>query len=144
MSGHSRGDWYASLADIADSAESAEYWAVFGVTHRGNRHCLGEFATEALAWAAVRGLKRFPTRPARTSRSTPRAAAARSAKADSSERAIVQLEVSRDKADTSMVELFALCSDGTVWHRGVGVGRGRGLIDEEWTEITLKGMRPNP
>lgn len=46
MRGHSRGKWYCSLKDIAPSEEEAEYWAVFGVTQRGNRHCLGEFPSE--------------------------------------------------------------------------------------------------
>jgi len=41
MRGHSRGEWYCSIDDIAPREEEAEYWALFGVTHRGNKHCLG-------------------------------------------------------------------------------------------------------
>ena len=53
MRGHSRGEWYGTADDIADSEESADYWALFGVTHRGNKHCLGEFKTKAGATAAM-------------------------------------------------------------------------------------------
>lgn len=52
MRGHSRGEWYGTLEDIVDSEEEAEYWALFGVTHRGNKHCLGEFATKLAAMSA--------------------------------------------------------------------------------------------
>jgi hypothetical protein len=55
MRGHSRGDWWGTLDDIVDAEDEAEYWAVFGVTHRGNRHCLGEFPTKRAAATAVRG-----------------------------------------------------------------------------------------
>ena len=57
MRGHSRGEWYCSLDDIAPSEDEAEYWAVFGVTHRGNRHCLGEFLTKSDAQFAVDGIR---------------------------------------------------------------------------------------
>ena len=59
MRGHSRGDWWGTLDDIATSEEEAEYWAVFGVTHRGNKHCLGEFPTKRAAVFAVRGFTRL-------------------------------------------------------------------------------------
>jgi hypothetical protein len=64
MRGHSRGEWYCSLGDVAPSEEEAEYWAVFGVTHRGNKHCLGEFPTKTAARAAVHGLKTIWEPPA--------------------------------------------------------------------------------
>ena len=50
--GHSRGEWYGTFEDIVDSEEEAEYWALFGVTHRGNKHCLGEFPTKSVAMSA--------------------------------------------------------------------------------------------
>lgn len=49
MRGHSRGEWYGTLENIVTSEEDAEYWALFGVTHRGNKHCLGEFPTKSAA-----------------------------------------------------------------------------------------------
>jgi len=52
MRGHSRGEWYAAQKDVVSSDEDAEYWALFSVTSRGNRHCLGEFPTKAEALAA--------------------------------------------------------------------------------------------
>jgi len=52
MRGHSRGEWYAAQTDIVNSDEDADYWALFGVTPRGNKHCLGEFPTKAEALAA--------------------------------------------------------------------------------------------
>ena len=52
MRGHSRGEWYGTFEDIVDSEEEAEYWALFGVTHRGNKHCLGEFPTKSVAMSA--------------------------------------------------------------------------------------------
>lgn len=58
----------------------------------------------------------------------------------SSPREIVQLEVSSHGEGDTMLELFALCSDGTVWHRGIGIGKGRGFSDESWTEISLRGL----
>ena len=131
MLGHSRGEWYGSLDDIAESDEEAEYWAVFGVTHRGNRHCLGEFPTKAAATAATQSLRYFP----HTARPKP--------KDPSGARHIVQLEVKPDSHDSSMVELFALCNDGTVWHRGIGVRGNRGFMDESWEEISLDGLEPD-
>ena len=53
MRGHSRGEWYATQKDIANSEDEAEYWALFSVTHRGNKHCVGEFATKLDALAAL-------------------------------------------------------------------------------------------
>jgi hypothetical protein len=52
MRGHSRGEWYATQKDIANSDEDADYWALFSVTLRGNKHCVGEFPTKAEALAA--------------------------------------------------------------------------------------------
>ncbi len=54
MRGHSREEWYATLDDIAACDEDAEYWALFGITRRGNTHCLGEFLTKSAAIAAKR------------------------------------------------------------------------------------------
>ena len=63
MRRHSRGDWYCSFDDVALSEDEAEYWAVFGKTHRGNRYCLGGFPTKAAAESGVNGLNsiRYPT-----------------------------------------------------------------------------------
>ncbi len=52
MRGHLRGEWYATQQDIVGSDDIAEYYALFSVTARGNKHCLGEFATKAEALAA--------------------------------------------------------------------------------------------
>lgn len=54
MRGHSRGEWYAAQEDIVNSEAEAEYWALFSVTHRGNKHCVGEFATKLDALAALK------------------------------------------------------------------------------------------
>ena len=53
MRRHSRGDWYGALDDIAECEEDAEYWALFGITHRGNKHCVGEYPTKAAALLAL-------------------------------------------------------------------------------------------
>jgi len=58
MRGHSHGKWYGTVDNVAESEADAEYWAVFGVTHRGNRHCLGEFLSKDAALAAVNGFDR--------------------------------------------------------------------------------------
>lgn len=71
MKGHCRGEWYGTQGDIVESAEIAENWAVFGITHRGNKHCLGEFASESAAWIAIRGLKFFSTGESRSFRPAP-------------------------------------------------------------------------
>ena len=126
MRGHSRGEWYCSLDDIAPSEEEAEYWAIFGVTHRGNKHCLGEFPTKTAAKTAVQGLKTLWKRPEPT-RST-------------RGRKIVQIEGVADKKDSSMVDIFALCDDGSIWRRGVGTLRNSGLIDDQWERIPLDGI----
>lgn len=60
MHGHSHGEWYGTVDDVAESDLDAEYWAVFGTTHRGNRHCLGEFPTKQAALSVVRGISRIP------------------------------------------------------------------------------------
>ena len=54
MRGHTHGEWYGTLEDIADREDDARYWALFGVTARGNKHCLAEFSTKADAEAAKR------------------------------------------------------------------------------------------
>ncbi len=125
MRGHSRGDWYGTLDDIVDSEEEAEYWALFGVTHRGNKHCLGEFPTKSAAISAKQGISRIP---------------GRARKARASERKIVQIEVAYNRQETTMIELFVLCDDGTVWRRGIGIGRGSVLEDERWEQISLEGV----
>jgi hypothetical protein len=128
MRGHSRGEWWGTLGDIVESDDDAEYWAVFGVTHRGNKHCLGEFPSKSAAIAATRGLKHFPTSiPIRP-------------RTEGNRRQIVQLMIVTDARDDSMIELFALCNDGTVWHRGIGVRDNRGFVDEAWEEVTLDGL----
>ena len=58
MRGHSRGEWYCSLDDVAPNACEAEYWAIFGTTYRGITHCLGEFPTKSGAEAAAFGSRR--------------------------------------------------------------------------------------
>jgi len=126
MRGHSRGEWYCSLDDIAPSEDEAEYWAIFGVTHRGNRHCLGEFPTKSAAEAAARGLMfiRRRVQPPPPIRG----------------RKIIQIEIVPDGDDRAMVDIFALCEDGTIWRRGVGIGKHSGLIDDQWQPILLDGI----
>ncbi len=126
MRGHSRGGWYCSLDDIAPSDEEAEYWAIFGVTHRGNKHCLGEFPTRSAAESAAQGLKSFRKRaePASSTRG----------------RKITQIEVVADRNEPSMVDIFALCDDGSIWRRGVGIRRSSGLMDDRWERIPLDGI----
>ena len=126
MRGHSRGEWYCSLDDVAPSEDEAEYWAVFGATHRGNKHCLGEFSTKSAAEAAAHGLKSLwrPAEPSSPKRG----------------RKIVQIEVVADKDDSAMVDIFALCDDGSIWRRGIGTGRHSGLIDDQWERIPMDGI----
>ncbi len=126
MRGHSRGEWYCSLGDIAPSGEEAEYWAIFGVTHRGNKHCLGEFPAKAAAEIAVHGLKslRTPAEPSQSRRG----------------RKVIQIEVVAEKNDSAMVDIFALCDDGSIWRRGIGTGRHSGLIDNQWERIPFDGI----
>lgn len=154
MKGHSRGEWYGTLDDIIESVDLADYWAVFSVTHRGNKHCLGEFPSESAAWAAARGSQFFPPIPPRPSLSTspPRLVIGQSrstsgssalihqSQSSPSPRVVVQFEVFESEGDKSMIELFALCNDGTVWHCGIGVGNNRGFMDESWTEVTLNWL----
>ena len=127
MRGHSRGEWYCSLDDIAPSEEEAEYWAVFGVTHRGNKHCLGEFPTKTAAKTAAHGLKTV-WKPAEPSQSR-------------CGRKIIQIEAVAAKNDSTMVDIFALCNDGSIWRRGIGTGRHSGLIDDCWECIPLNGIK---
>lgn len=126
MRGHSRGEWYCSLDDIASSEDEAEYWAVFGVTHRGNKHCLGEFPTKSAARTAARGLKGFrkPADPSPSKRG----------------RQVIQIEIVAAENDSAMVDIFALCNDGSIWRRGIGTGRHSGLIDDQWERIPLDGI----
>lgn len=141
MKGHSRGEWYGTLDDIVDSSENAEYWAVFGVTHRGNKHCLGEFPTESAAHAAVRGLRYFPPPKEKVLGTVTGGGMIIGLSSTSAhQRKIVQLEIAKSQDDSAMLELFALCNDGTVWHRGVGIRGNRGFMEEHWNEITLEGM----
>lgn len=55
MCGHAHGEWYGAPENIVDCEDDADYWALFGVTLRGNEHCLAEFRTKAEAEAANRG-----------------------------------------------------------------------------------------
>ena len=134
MRGHSRGDWYGTLEDIANSEENAEYWALFGVTHRGNKHCLGEFPTKSAAASAASGMRLNPLAEKAPPRPDP----------SSHERIIVQIEVVADQSDPSMIDLFALCADGTVWRRGVGIHSNASLAEDRWEPISLDGMADDP
>ena len=127
MRGHSRGAWWGTLEDIVDSDEEAEYWALFGVTHRGNKHCLGEFPTKSAAMSAIRGMS-FPTSAGQATFTKAR------------RRKIIQIEIAYDHKETAMVELFGLCDDGTVWRRGIGIRRTSGLVDESWEQVSLDGL----
>lgn len=125
MRGHSRGEWYCSLEDIAASEDEAEYWAIFGVTHRGNKHCLGEFPSKSAAQTAAHGLDLWePVAPP-----SPQPA-----------RKVIQIEVIEDKNDSTMVDIIALCDDGSIWRRGIGARRHAGLIDDRWERIPLNGI----
>jgi hypothetical protein len=138
MRGHSRGAWWGTLEDIVDSEEEAEYWAVFGVTHRGNKHCLGEFQTKLAALSAIRGMS-FP----RSARQTKSAKVHRRQSADQTKyapaglRKIVQIEVAYDQKVNQMVELIGLCDDGTVWRRSIGNRSRSGREDQYWEQISL-------
>jgi hypothetical protein len=128
MRGHSRGEWYGTLDDVVKSDKDAEYWAVFGITHRGNKHCLAEYSTKAETQAATQNFNMFPV-------------AKRSSFASGeSDRKIVQLEVLPSTDSTPMIEIIALCSDGTVWHRGIGRGLRSSFADGAWEQITLEGL----
>ena len=126
MKGRSRGEWYCSWDDIAPSEEEAEYWAVFGTTHRGITHCLGEFPTKSAAEAVAYGFKPLRDRVA----SPP----------SHDGRKVIQIEVVADQNEPAMVDIFALCDDGSIWRRGIGTGRHTGLIDEQWERIPLDGL----
>ena len=125
MRGHSRGEWYCSFDDVATREQDAEYWAVFGVTHRGNKHCLGEFPTRTAAKSAIDGLRRKAWQPPIESIQG---------------RKVVQIEVVGNEDDSTMVELFALCDDGSIWRRGIGTGQASGLMDDRWEQIPLDGI----
>lgn len=130
MRGHSRGESYCSLDDIAPSEETAEYWAVFGVTHRGNKHCLGEFPSRSVAETAVKGS--WPSLPKQSMRAKPLPSRAG--------RKIIQIEVVVGEKESAMVDLFALCDDGSIWRRGIGTGRHSGLLDQRWERVPLDGI----
>ena len=55
MCGHSREEWNPTVDDIAPSEAEASYWAIFGITPRGNWHCLGQFPTKDAAQDALFG-----------------------------------------------------------------------------------------
>jgi hypothetical protein len=125
MRGHSRGEWYCSSDDIAPREQDAEYWAVFGVTHRGNEHCLGEFPTKIEAKSAIQGLKKKAPPPPTPSLQGKK---------------IIQIEVVANENDSTIVELFALCDDGSIWRRGIGTRQASGLMDDRWEQIPLDGI----
>lgn len=127
MRGHSRGAWWGTLEDIVESEEDAEYWALFGVTHRGNKHCLGEFPTKSAAISAIRGMS-FPG--SARQRRFPKAR----------RRKTIQVEVAYDHSETAIADLFGLCDDGTVWRRVIGIHRFYGLQDELWEQISPDGL----
>ena len=133
MRGHSRGEWYATVNDIVDSEEDAEYWALFGVTHRGNKHCLGEFPTKKAALSAERGTGLHRRDGLIDARGL----------AETKPRKIVQIEVVSDPGEPTMIDLFALCSDGSVWRRGIGLRRGDGLMEDRWEPVSLDGIDDN-
>jgi len=129
MRGHSRGKWWGTLEDVVESDEDAEYWALFGITHRGNKHCLGEFGSKEAALSASLGMSRIPPpTPTETRQRNPI-------------RKIIQLEVVSGNDNPPMIELIVLCDDGTVWHRGMGIRSGAGLIDDRWEQISQDGLR---
>ena len=104
--------------------QEAEYWAIFGTTHRGNKHCLGEFPTEAAAKSAVTGLNAVPYPHDPPSLSNK----------------IIQIEVVTSERDPSVVDLFALCDDGSIWRRGIGIRQASGLMDDSWEKVPLDGI----
>ena len=141
MRGHSRGAWWGTLEDIVESEEEAEYWALFGVTHRGNKHCLGEFPTKSAAMSAIHGM-RFPrsARQTRKAKALGSSSAGQMRIAKARTRKIIQIEVAYDHKETAMVELYGLCDDGTVWRRGIGIRSKSVLEDEHWEQISLDGL----
>ena len=124
MRGHSRGEWYCSLEDVALSEEEAEYWAVFGETHRGNKHCLGEFPTRADAEFAIKGMSKVRDQHHQSSIG----------------RKIIQIEVVSNTKEPSLVDLFALCDDGSIWQRGIGIRHASGFMDQSWQRVPLDGI----
>jgi hypothetical protein len=138
MRGHSRGAWWGTLEDIVDSEAEAEYWAVFGVTHRGNKHCLGEFQTKSAAVSAIRGMS-FPrsARQAKSAKVRRRQSARQTRFAPAGMRKIVQIEVVYDHKENDIVELIGLCDDGTVWRRSIGIRSRAGREDQYWEQISL-------
>ena len=55
-------------------------------------------------------------------------------------RKVIQIEVVADQNEPAMVDIFALCDDGSIWRRGIGTGRHTGLIDDQWERIPLDGL----
>lgn len=124
MRGHSRGEWYATLDDIAESEEAAEYWALFGVTHRGNKHCLGEFPTKSDAIVARQGVSIF----------------GKEGRTKGKGRKVIQIEIVEDYVDSSTVELFALCNDGTIWRRCIASKNDISSEEKRWHRVSLSGI----
>lgn len=142
MRGHSRGDWYCSLSDIASGEDEAEYWAIFGVTHRGNKHCLGEFPTKRAAEAAVLGWRsvRHQRRSAMTRHASERSRRQTQPLQQGQGKNVVQIQVVPDREDTSKVGVFALCENGTIWRRDAENGNESGTIVSEWEPVLTPGL----
>ena len=142
MRGHSRGDWYCSLDDIAPREDEAEYWAIFGITHRRNKHCLGEFPTKKAAEDAMHGW-RSVRRPVHTP--MPRRASWPNRRRVTSPRDehgknVVQFEVVPDRKDASKISVVALCENGTIWRRDTEKGIDTGPIVKQWQRVSLAGL----
>ena len=125
MRGHSRGDWYCSLDDIAPNEDEAEYWAAFGVTHRGNKHCLGEFPTRFAAESAVGVF------------SSIRNSAGVQLHTDG--KSVVKMEVVQDSKDKSKRIFLALCANGTIWRRIAQRGSDAEMIVDHWQSVPISG-----
>jgi hypothetical protein len=124
MRGHSRGEWYGTLDNVVESESDAEYWAVSGVMHRGNRHCLGEFSTKDAALAAIRG----------------KAKVARKNRGNQGSRTIVHIEVEPAHRGDAKLRAFALFSDGTVWRRKRRTSSGSGELADRWEAIDFDDL----
>jgi hypothetical protein len=137
MRGHSRGEWYCSMDDVAPSAEEAEYWAIFGVTHRGNRHCLGEFPTQQAAnraangWGSV-GKPARPTTMRNISRLRQRQVNLPHGRHGKN---VIQMEVVSDPDDDSRIRVYALCENGTIWRRDADKTGDAGPVFNAWERV---------
>lgn len=118
MRGHSHGEWYGTVDNVAASEADAEYWAVFGVTHRGNRHCLGEFLSKDAALAAVSGFDRTSSQIRIYGGN-----------------AIVHIEAVRSDQGDSEFELFALFDDGAIRKRTKSASPIFGELEQRWQRI---------